>query len=117
MFRLLGAETRHRILELLHEGPLTVGEIARRAGVTQPAVSQHLAVLRSAGLVRDTRKGQHVYYELESEAFARYRLGSNAFGWPAQDELPMAQLEAYQQFLRAELERVEQTMKQRDKKE
>ncbi len=100
----------------MHRGALTVGEIARRLGVTQPAASQHLAALRDAGLVRNRREGQYVYYELVPEAFARYRLGACAFGWRARKGTPADQLEAYRQLLKTELEKVEQEMKQRDEK-
>jgi len=60
----IGNENRYRILEALMKGPRTVGEIASKAGFAQPAVSQHLKVLKSANLVEDERKGQEVYYSI-----------------------------------------------------
>jgi DNA-binding transcriptional ArsR family regulator len=56
-----------RRLEILHElarGPIEVGRLAARIGATQPNVSQHLAVLRSAGLVDAERDGREVRYRL-----------------------------------------------------
>lgn len=60
----LGNENRYRILEVLMKGPRTVGEIAARVSLAQPAVSQHLKVLKEAELVADERSGQEVYYSL-----------------------------------------------------
>jgi len=58
----LGDPTRRAILETLRDGPRAVGEIARGLPVSRPAVSQHLRVLREAGLVRARREGtRHVY--------------------------------------------------------
>ena len=64
MGKSLGNENRYRILEALMNGPRTVGEIALKTGFAQPAVSQHLKVLKSGNLVRDARKGQEVYYSI-----------------------------------------------------
>jgi DNA-binding transcriptional ArsR family regulator len=60
----LGNENRYRILEALMKGPKTVGEIARRVPLAQPAVSQNLKVLKAADLVTDKRRGQAVYYSI-----------------------------------------------------
>ena len=108
MFRLLGTETRRRIIEILRPGPQPVSEIARRLDITQPATSQHLAALREAGFVTDRRQGQQVFYTLEPAALARYQLGSAAFGLrpPARTTSPES-LAQYRDFLRRELERVE----------
>jgi DNA-binding transcriptional ArsR family regulator len=110
LFRLLGAETRHRILEMLRGRALTVGEIADRLAITQPSTSQHLAAMRDAGLVRSRRQGQYVYYELIPEVFSRYRLGTTAFGLGPGDRARTGQLEQYRRFLLAELARVEKTI-------
>ena len=54
--------TRRAVLEQLRERPQPVGEIARHLPVSRPAVSQHLKVLKEAGLVREERRGtQHIY--------------------------------------------------------
>ncbi len=67
LFRILGVDTRLRIIELLAEkGPIGTGEIAEKLGVTPAAVSQHLTVLRHAGLVTRERKGYRVPYSVDS---------------------------------------------------
>ena len=54
LFRTLADPTRRALFErLCREGELTVGDLTAQAGVSQPAVSKHLVVLREAGLVRD----------------------------------------------------------------
>lgn len=60
----IGNENRYRILEVVMKGPLTVGEIAKKTKIAQPAVSQHLKVLKSAKLVQDERNGQEVLYSV-----------------------------------------------------
>ncbi len=60
----IGNENRYRILEALMKGPLNVGEIAKKVGLPQPVVSQHLKVLKSANLVEDERRGQEVLYSV-----------------------------------------------------
>lgn len=72
-FRILSVETRARMVELLKSGPLCVGGLARKLGVTPAAVSQHLKLMRSAGLVTSARRGYYVHYELSPEAFSRLR--------------------------------------------
>ena len=109
MFRLLAAENRHRILGLLASRPMAVNEIARKLGVSQPAVSQHLAQLRDLGLVRARRDGQFVVYEAVPEALARYRLGTRAFGWRFGRREP-GHLRAYREFLKAELDQVDRDL-------
>lgn len=73
VFRLLSVETRARMVELLKSGPLCVGGLARRLGVTPAAVSQHLKLLRAAGLVTSERRGYYVHYGLNPEVFQRLR--------------------------------------------
>ncbi|RJR13807.1 ArsR family transcriptional regulator [Candidatus Parcubacteria bacterium] len=60
----IGNENRYRILEALMKGPLAVGDIAKKVNIPQPAVSQHLKVLKSANLVEDERQGQEVLYSV-----------------------------------------------------
>jgi ArsR family transcriptional regulator, repressor of sdpIR and other operons len=69
VFRALADETRRQILECLRAGPRTSGEIADQFQSSWPTVSRHLAVLRSAGLVTTERKGQAIYYELNTSVF------------------------------------------------
>lgn len=61
----LGDPTRRAILELLRRRPMAVGELADDLPVTRPAVSQHLRVLREAGLVSERRAGTRRIYRLD----------------------------------------------------
>jgi DNA-binding transcriptional ArsR family regulator len=69
VFRALADETRRQILEFLRAGPRTSGEIADQFKTSWPTVSRHLAVLRAGGLVVTERKGQAIYYELNTSVF------------------------------------------------
>jgi DNA-binding transcriptional ArsR family regulator len=65
----LSVETRLRIFEILKaEGPLGVKRLAEIIGVTPAAVSQHLKVLKQAGLVRNERHGYYIPYSIDEEA-------------------------------------------------
>ena len=69
LFKVLSVESRIRIIELLKQrGPLGVGELAELLKITPSAVSQHLKVLRYAGLVRSERKGYWLPYEVDPVA-------------------------------------------------
>ena len=57
---------RREILELLKKGRLSAGEISARFDVTGAAISRHLSILREADLIRDTREGKYIYYELNA---------------------------------------------------
>ena len=57
---------RREILGLLKKGRLSAGEIADRFDITGAAISRHLSVLKDADLVRDTREGKFIYYELNT---------------------------------------------------
>lgn len=70
IFEALGSTARRRILAYISEGPLTAGEIASRFEMSQPAVSKHLAILKSAGLVWTKREGMHVRYGMETETLS-----------------------------------------------
>jgi DNA-binding transcriptional ArsR family regulator len=69
----LGDPTRQAIFERLADGPLAVGELAAGLPVSRPAVSQHLKVLKQAGLVRDQAAGTRRLYELDPEGIAALR--------------------------------------------
>ena len=69
----LGDPTRRAIFERLAEGPLAVGELARDLPVTRPAVSQHLRVLKDAGLVVDRAEGTRRLYQLNPAGIAATR--------------------------------------------
>ena len=68
-FKALGVESRIRIIELLKQkGTLCVNEISDVMGITPSAVSQHLKVLKYAGLVRNERRGYWIHYEVDPVA-------------------------------------------------
>ena len=62
--RALADPTRREILKLLRGGRMSAGQLAAQFAMSAPAVSRHLAVLRDADLIRDTREGKFIYYEL-----------------------------------------------------
>lgn len=71
LFRTLADPTRRAIFErLCRDGEQTVGALTARAGVSQPAVSKHLGVLRQAGLVRDRQDGRLTHYSAQLSALA-----------------------------------------------
>lgn len=68
IFKVLGVDTRLKILELLKDsGPLGANNIARIVGVTPAAVSQHLRVMKQAGMVRSERRGYFIPYEIDKK--------------------------------------------------
>jgi DNA-binding transcriptional ArsR family regulator len=69
----LGDPTRRAIFELLANGPRPVGEIASQLPVTRPAVSQHLKVLKEAGLVIDHQNGTRRLYQLNPDGIGALR--------------------------------------------
>ena len=69
----LADPTRRAIFERLREGPRPVGELARELPVSRPAVSQHLRVLKEAGLVSERRNGTRRLYRVEPDAVAALR--------------------------------------------
>ena len=71
LFRALGDPTRRALFQrLARGGEKTVHALTAGAGVSQPAVSKHLAVLKAAGLVRDRRAGRETHYSAEPGALA-----------------------------------------------
>jgi DNA-binding transcriptional ArsR family regulator len=71
LFKTLADPTRRAIFErLCREGEQTVGALTAQSGVSQPAVSKHLGVLRQAGLVRDRHEGRQTHYRAQLSALA-----------------------------------------------
>ena len=79
LHKALALPVRLRILELIADRPLCVKAITRGLEITQPAVSQHLAVLRQAGLVSAQKHGYMVHYTLERERLQALRRAMGAF--------------------------------------
>jgi len=67
IFEALASRPRREILAYLSEQELTAGEISGRFAMSAPAVSRHLSVLETAGLVSSERQGQYVYYRLNRD--------------------------------------------------
>lgn len=66
LFKALDDSTRRTILELLKEKDLTAGEIAEHFNISKPSISYHLDLLKQADLVESTKKGQYVFYTLNT---------------------------------------------------
>ena len=81
LFKALSDPTRLRLVKLLNDcqpgacegGALCVNALAQRLGVTQSAVSQHLRILRQAGLVYGARRGSFMHYSLDPNGLEKYR--------------------------------------------
>ncbi|WP_342238957.1 ArsR/SmtB family transcription factor [Inquilinus sp. OTU3971] len=70
IFQALADPTRRAVFERLADGELSVTELKAGFAVSQPAISQHLAALRRAGLVAERRDGRFVYYRAAPEGLA-----------------------------------------------
>ena len=70
----LSDPNRREILEILKTGRLSAGEIAEKFPVSGAAVSKHLSVLKEADLIRDTREGKFIYYELNASVLEEVML-------------------------------------------
>lgn len=75
----LGDGTRREIMERLRRGPRPVGELAAGLPISRPAVSQHLRVLKEAGLVTERRDGTRRIYGVEPTAIAELRAYFDSF--------------------------------------
>ena len=65
-FKALNDPIRRKILELLKEKDMNAGEIAKHVQITKPSISHHLDLLKQAGFVVSIKKGQFVYYSLNT---------------------------------------------------
>lgn len=127
MLKVLAVETRVKILELLKtQGALGSKELAGNLGITPAAVSQHLRLLRQAGLVRRERKGYWIPYSLNEEALEKCgqqiaeicTCGCQGSGPWRQKELSaadLASLKRYEKELEQELETVRQRIQENEK--
>ena len=79
VFAALHDPTRRTVLERLRSGPKPVGEIARGLPVTRPAVSQHLKVLKEAGLVDDRSEGTRRIYQIDPKGLGAMRAWLDQF--------------------------------------
>ena len=65
---------RREILQMLRAGPLSAGEISSHFPVTDASISRHLSVLKEADLIRDTREGKFIYYDLNTSVLEEIML-------------------------------------------
>ncbi len=88
IFRALADPTRRAIFEKLAVGAMNASALREGMEISQPAMSQHLAVLRGARLVREERRGRFVNYEVDPEGLALIAqwLGRYRAYWPARIE-------------------------------
>ena len=70
VFRALADPTRRQILQDLQAGELTAGDIASRFTISGPSISRHLGLLKAAGLVRERRDANRIFYSLVEERLA-----------------------------------------------
>lgn len=115
MFKVLGLETRIRIIDLLkYKGPLGAKSIAEDLGITTSAVSQHLKILKQAGLVRSERKGFWIPYSIDEEALENCKdvlsevctcgcQGTGKYKEKELDDSSLESLKRYETELRSEL--------------
>ncbi len=76
VFKALGDPTRLRIIRMLAskmENNICVVDLAKRLGITQPAVSQHIKVLKSIGILKPNRKGFRVHYSIDADVLNTYK--------------------------------------------
>ena len=128
VFKALSVETRVKAIELLKsEGPLCVNNIAELIGITPSAVSQHLKILRQAGLVRNERQGYWIPYSIDEEGMERCRQvlndvcscgcqGTGKFREQELDHASLASLRKYERKLEKELQTVRDRISEMTKK-
>ncbi|MFH2219743.1 MAG: metalloregulator ArsR/SmtB family transcription factor [Pseudomonadota bacterium] len=124
IFKVLGVENRVKIIDLLKsQGPMGAKDIAAVVGITAAAVSQHLKILRQAGLVRSERKGYWIPYSIDEKAMEKCRkilnevctCGCRGTGKIREIEPESSRLESlknYEKSLENELETVRQRVKE-----
>ncbi|KRB52519.1 MAG: metalloregulator ArsR/SmtB family transcription factor [Pseudomonadota bacterium] len=78
-FAALADPTRRQVFERLSAGPAPVGELARGLPVSRPAVSQHLKVLKEAGLVNDRAEGTRRVYQIDPKGLGALRAWLDQF--------------------------------------
>jgi len=113
IFKVLSVETRIKIIELLKSrGAMGSKNISELLGITAAAVSQHLKVLKQAGLVKSTRKGYWIPYSIDTEMLENCRLAvdeicecgcKNTCRFETQKQLNQVSLEKHKKELEKEL--------------
>ncbi len=124
IFKVLSVETRVKIIELLKgQGPLGAKGIAETIGITTAAVSQHLKILKQAGLVRSERNGYWIPYSIDEKAMENCRKvltevctcgckGKGSFREVESERSDLESLKKYEKELNHELNTVRQMVKE-----
>ena len=122
IFKVLSVDTRVKIIELLKtQGPLGAKDISAAIGITTAAVSQHLKILKQAGLVRSERKGYWIPYSIDEKAMENCRQlltevctcgckGTGKFRESESEKSNIESLKKYEEELRNELGIVQQRL-------
>jgi len=122
IFKVLSVDTRVKIIEMLKaQGPLGSKDISVAIGITTAAVSQHLKILKQAGLVRSERKGYWIPYSIDEKAMENCRQiltevctcgckGTGKFRESESERSNLESLKKYEEELRNELSIVQQRL-------
>ena len=122
IFKVLSVDTRVKIIEMLKaQGPLGAKDISAAIGITTAAVSQHLKILKQAGLVRSERKGYWIPYSIDEKAMENCRQiltevctcgckGTGKFRESDSERSNLDSLKKYEEELRNELGIVQQRL-------
>ena len=88
IFKVLADPTRRAILERLSGDELTATDLREGFAISQPAMSQHIAVLKGAGLISERREGRFAHYRVDPQGFAPLHgwLGKYRAFWPSRIE-------------------------------
>lgn len=87
MFKALSNPIRRKILFMLKNKDMTAGEIADKFDISKPSISHHLNTLKQAGMVIDERKGQFIYYSINTSVFEDVMSFSMEFLRPKQQDV------------------------------
>lgn len=80
IFKVLADEQRRDILVMLKDGDMSAGDIAKRLDISPAGLSYHLRLLKGAGLVLEYKRGNFVFYELDTSVFNEMIMWINQFG-------------------------------------
>ena len=72
IFKILSVNSRIQILQLIKQRSMCVNALSRHLGITSAAVSQHLRILRSAGIVTSENRGYHVHYSIKENTWSEW---------------------------------------------
>ena len=97
VFKVLSVENRVKMVQLLKSRVLCVNALARQLGMTPAAVSQHLMVLRDAGIVTAEKRGYYVHYRLNEETLSEWRALADRFLMGSRPSAPSLQTEPMQE--------------------